>query len=144
MVRRKAQIIASLLIVLSLLAASVSAACYCGHHEAEHVEKTEVLSCHGPSHATPASDENVALPDGDLVGLDCECIAQPGVAAIVSKNESKRFDSENLKAIEDREPLRIVSTSSRLIDDTFSGFTSANFYKQALPHLGPSRAPPRL
>ncbi|MFL6467189.1 MAG: hypothetical protein ACJ72Z_04440 [Pyrinomonadaceae bacterium] len=136
--------IASLLTVLSLLAASVSAACYCGHHESGHVEKTEPLSCHGSTHEEPVVDENVPIPYGDLIGLDCECFPQSSVASIVSKYESKRFKSENLKAAANAETVRIGSTSFRLIDDTFHGLTSVNLYKQALPRSGPSRAPPRL
>ena len=153
----------SLLLMLTLFAASISA-CACAHHQpqAEAAEN----SCHGTQHSAAShnkkqtvdksksakshshgkavsDNEDRAIAENAFATL-CDCYVRQPVPAIAAKTENKKQRSETapveLPAIQDN--IQIVFASSYISE---VGIDAINvFYKGRSGRSMPARAPPRL
>ena len=137
---RLKQIGSALIVIASLVAASVSA-CTCAHHSI--AAQPVVHSCHGMAEEM-APEKGAVTSDASAFETDCECAAHTAGPLFLAKsaNEKIKFQKDISATVS------VVFDAARIdisvIASVAPVYPERAFYEEHFRVSAPSRAPPRL
>jgi hypothetical protein len=130
-------ILMSILAILSLGAASLSA-CTCSHHAEPKVAENDCHSHHETTSRTELANAGIAFDE------ECTCAVQQPSPYVASRSATKELRSNDTSTAAEQAAVNIEFSAVAVYREPALEFATDPFYLTALKSLLPSRAPPRL